>query len=155
MLNYSQEELCHMTFLDITAPGDLEESRANVQALWHGDIPSFQMEKKYLRKDGAVIDGSLSATLVYDVGRQPLFAVAMVNDITERVKIEKELANTKVLSAVGLRANSPFRWRWSVHPAASSGSINPACFESLGAEAEPSPVGHSMRHIQPNKVAGL
>jgi len=71
MLNYSQEELCHMTFLDITLPGDLEKSRANTQALWNGDIPSFQMEKKYLRKDGTVIDAFLSATLVYDVGRQP------------------------------------------------------------------------------------
>jgi len=65
----------------------------------------------------------------------------MVNDITERLKIERELADTKVLLQSALGANA----RSMVLISAPGGIvrvINSACFESLGAEAEPSPTGH-------------
>jgi PAS domain S-box-containing protein len=128
----------------------LDKSRANTQALWDGDIPSFQMEKKYLRKDGTVIDAFLSATLVYDVGRQPLFAVAMVNDITERLKIERELANTKVLLQSAIE-QTPVPMALASAPGGIVRIVNPACFECLGAEPEPSPVGQLIGTVSPIK----
>ena len=52
IVGYTEDELRALTFQDITHPDDLEADLAQAERLFSGEIPSYQMEKRYLRKDG-------------------------------------------------------------------------------------------------------
>jgi signal transduction histidine kinase len=53
------------------------------------------MQKRYIRKDGLVIWAELTASLIRDAQGAPLFAVSMVEDITDRKQMEAELAEVQ------------------------------------------------------------
>jgi PAS domain S-box-containing protein len=78
-----------LTIEDITHPDDWEETRARLQALTRGDIDSYDIEKRYRRRDGATIIGRARAGLVRDASGKPLMVVGEVEDITRRERTEK------------------------------------------------------------------
>src|SRR5579862_4189943 len=55
MFGYSPAEVTKLTMADLTHPDDLEESYAQRRALLTGAVPFFQMEKRYLHKEGHVL----------------------------------------------------------------------------------------------------
>ena len=83
IVGYSEEELLARTFQDITHPDDLDSDLAYIRQLLAGEIPSYQMEKRYLRKQGQVVWALLSVSLVRDRAGQPLYFVSQIQDITE------------------------------------------------------------------------
>jgi len=89
ILGYSAEELTHLSIEDITHPDDREETTSRFQALVQGDIDSYELEKRYIRRDGATIIGRARAGLVRDVNGIPLMLVGEVEDITQRERTEK------------------------------------------------------------------
>jgi PAS domain S-box-containing protein len=89
ILGYTADELTRLTIEGITHPDDWEETRARFQALTRGDIDSYDIEKRYLRRDGATIIGRVRAGLVRDASGKPLMVVGEVEDITRRERTEK------------------------------------------------------------------
>jgi PAS domain S-box-containing protein len=89
ILGYSAEELTHLSVEDITHPDDWKETRTRFQALVSGDIDSYELEKRYLRRDGVIITGRARAGLVRDAQGKPLMVVGEVEDITQRERTEK------------------------------------------------------------------
>jgi PAS domain S-box-containing protein len=89
MLGYTAAELSARTFLDITAPEDAELSRVNFEAVMSGAQDLFQVEKRYRRKDDTVIWGRLTLTPVRDEAGGTLFAIAMIEDVTQRKEAEE------------------------------------------------------------------
>ncbi len=89
ILGYSAAELIHLSVEDITHPDDWKETRTRFQALVSGDIDSYELEKRYLRRDGSVITGRARAGLVRDAQGKPLMVVGEVEDITQRERTEK------------------------------------------------------------------
>ncbi|MGI9321856.1 MAG: PAS domain S-box protein [Thiogranum sp.] len=88
VLGYSPDELTGMTVKDITHPDDWEETMNNFQQLIEGDIKSYEMKKRYIRRDGAVITGRARAGLVRDAHNEPLMVVGEIADITQRERAE-------------------------------------------------------------------
>jgi PAS domain S-box-containing protein len=84
MLGYSERELLNLTFLDITYPGDLEHNIASWLDFTRGGSNQYTVEKRYVRKDGSIIWGEITATVLRDAVGQPLRTVSMIQDITER-----------------------------------------------------------------------
>jgi PAS domain S-box-containing protein len=84
MLGYSTNELTNMTFFEITYPGDLEHNTASWLDFTRGRSTHYKVEKRYVRKDGSIIWGEITATMVRDAAGQPLRTVSMIQDITER-----------------------------------------------------------------------
>ena len=80
-----------MVFTDITHPDDVRVDRALFVALVAGARDSYQKEKRYLHKDGRVVWCNLTASLVRDARGTPQFTVGMIDDITERKRIEADL----------------------------------------------------------------
>lgn len=81
---YSEQELGKLTIKDITHPEDLPSSIANADALRRGDFDRYQIDKRYIRKDGTTIWVRITPQIVRDVGDRPLYSLGMAEDITER-----------------------------------------------------------------------
>jgi PAS domain S-box-containing protein len=91
MLGYRRDELLAMTFMDVTHPDDRRRNVEIHQELAAGGRDHYELEKRYLRRDGATIWGRLNVSLVRDAEGRPDYAVGMVEDVTERKRAEEAL----------------------------------------------------------------
>jgi PAS domain S-box-containing protein len=91
MTGYRRDELLAKTFQDITHPADLDADLDQVRRILAGEIASYDMEKRYIRADGALIWVLLSVSLVRDEIGSPLYFISQIQDITARRRIEGEL----------------------------------------------------------------
>jgi PAS domain S-box-containing protein/diguanylate cyclase (GGDEF)-like protein len=86
LLGYSEEELVQMTFADVTHPDDIANSLERKRRQLEGDGDELRIEKRYVRRDGEVVWASVSSTLVRDGSGRPLYSVAVIEDISERIR---------------------------------------------------------------------
>ncbi len=91
MVGYTVDELTQKSFQDITHPDDRQAREALLAEMLAGQRDSYQREQRFLHKDGAVIWGMVSVALVRDDDGQPLYLVALSQDLTERKRAESEL----------------------------------------------------------------
>ena len=91
MLGYSAAELAGMRFTEYTYPADVQANWDIFEELVEGKRHQYQLDKRFCRKDGTVIWGHLSVSLVRNQHGLPLYAVGMVEDITERKQAEEAL----------------------------------------------------------------
>jgi PAS domain S-box-containing protein len=87
MLGFSDEELCAKHCVQFSPPEDAEKDWAFFQQLRAGAIDHYQLEKRYFRRDGSLVWGSLSISLLKS-SPSPL-VLAMVEDITDKKKAEE------------------------------------------------------------------
>jgi two-component system, sensor histidine kinase and response regulator len=80
-IGYSAEELAALHFPALTHPEDLPATLASVQQVLDGLAPFSLLEKRYLRKDGEVVWGRASSSLVRDTQGRPLYFISAVEDI--------------------------------------------------------------------------
>ena len=93
IVGYSREELLQKTFQDITHPDDLESDMANVRRILAGEINTYSMEKRYVRKDGSIVWIYLTVSVVRrTTGDLPEYFISVIEDITERKRAEEENA---------------------------------------------------------------
>jgi PAS domain S-box-containing protein len=95
MMGYTEDELRGMTFLDITHPERVEEDREASRRMLAGEVPFLRTEKRYVRRTGEVFWGSVTATAVRDEAGEVLYALAMVEDIDQRKRAERELRESE------------------------------------------------------------
>lgn len=86
---YSEEELLKTNFQAITHPEDLDKDLQYLGQILKGEINSYHMEKRYFRKDGATIWVNLSVSLARNIDNSPKHFIAQIQDITERLEIER------------------------------------------------------------------
>lgn len=103
MLGYTDEEINRLGIRGITHPDDFAADYQLFQELMNGKRPSYQLEKRYLRKDGQIMWCNLTVTAI--AGPQPTY-VAMVEDITERRRAadERRLLEAKVQTTQRLQS---------------------------------------------------
>ncbi|MDT8782139.1 MAG: PAS domain S-box protein [Candidatus Bathyarchaeota archaeon] len=86
ILGYSESELRKMDFKDITHPDYLADSIIAVDNLNAGKVPFFSLEKKYIRKDGTIIDGKVNVSQIRDEKGKPRLYVISLEDVTSLKK---------------------------------------------------------------------
>ncbi len=91
MLGYTREELHGMVFTAVTHPDDVLADWELFESLVAGQRDAYQMEKRYLHKDGHIVWGNLTVSLVRDAHGVPQFTIGMVEDVTARKGIEASL----------------------------------------------------------------
>ncbi len=91
MLGYSEAELIGRSFRDITHPDDPWVDEILAARLFNHEIPFYQTEKRYLKKNGEIVWADVSALVIHDGRGKPLYGLAMIEDITERRRTEVEL----------------------------------------------------------------
>ncbi len=73
-----------------------------------GELPSYSLEKRYLRKDGSLIWIDLSVSLQRDAAGQPAYAIAILQDISERKRLEEETRLARETAEAANRAKDEF-----------------------------------------------
>jgi diguanylate cyclase (GGDEF)-like protein/PAS domain S-box-containing protein len=96
MLGYQPHELRGMNVTDITHAEDREASRRQLSGLVEGDAPGYQIEKRYVHKDGHALWVSISVSVVRDADGEPAYTIGQIEDITERKATAERLAHAAI-----------------------------------------------------------
>ena len=90
MSGYSEEELVGRHVRDLAHPEDRELSGPFVEKLLGGEIPSFSVEKRYIRKDGQPFFAHAMTAAARGPEGEIAFGLGVVQDITDRKRAEQE-----------------------------------------------------------------
>jgi PAS domain S-box-containing protein len=90
ILGYTREELLQLNFVDITYPTDIDYDLTYLRRLIAGEINVYSIEKRNVRKDGAIIWANITASLVRQQGK-PKYFIRVIEDITKRKRTEDAL----------------------------------------------------------------
>jgi PAS domain S-box-containing protein len=86
---YEERDLIGKNYRSITHPEDLARTRCRTEELLAGEVPSFVLEKRYVRKDGRSVWVRNGMSLLGD--SEPPRIITLVEDITERKQAEESL----------------------------------------------------------------
>jgi PAS domain S-box-containing protein len=92
---YPRERLVQLTFQDITYPDDLEPDMAFVHQMIAGAIPTYSMEKRYIRGDGALVWINLTVALSRFPSGEPAYFISVIEDIDRRKQAEAALRESE------------------------------------------------------------
>ncbi|NMD03383.1 MAG: PAS domain-containing sensor histidine kinase, partial [Bacteroidales bacterium] len=95
LLGYSEEELLGMTYKDFTHPDDIQKDELAILQLVSQELPIHHTEKRYLKKDGTLIWGSTTVSIIRNNNGEIQFFLVMVEDITSKVIAATELLAAK------------------------------------------------------------
>lgn len=91
MVGRTEEELRSATFLSITHPEDLQLHDEKAEELQTGKIKFYSLEKRYLRKDGAIVWVNITVSPLSKPGEKPGSTMIVVEDISARKLVEEEI----------------------------------------------------------------
>jgi PAS domain S-box-containing protein len=96
IVGHPREELLGKTFQEITHPDDLDTDLVQAGQLLVGEIETYSMEKRYIRKDGSVVWTNLTGSLVKDARGEPSYFIAVLEDISERKRAEEAVREIRM-----------------------------------------------------------
>ena len=91
MLGYSLEELKQLTWEDLTHPDDLQVDVSKFNQILAGEIDTYFLEKRFIRKDGTTLYALLSVACVRSENAKVETVFAVLQDISERKRAEEQL----------------------------------------------------------------
>lgn len=94
-LGYTTDELMQLSSEEITHPDDRDQVRLLRDEARKRRATSYAIDKRYLRRDGATIWGRVSSNWFYDDDGKPVYALAVIQDITDRKRIEAALRESE------------------------------------------------------------
>jgi len=96
MLGFSEEEMCSKHCVQFSPPEDATKDWALFEQLRAGSIDRYHLEKRFFRKDGTLIWGRLSISLLDGRVNPSTLVVAIVEDITEKKAAEEKLQRSEL-----------------------------------------------------------
>ena len=91
MLGYTGEELARMTWEELTHPADLKRNVKWFDKMLRGEIDSYALEKRFIRKDGFALYTALSVGCVRKYDGTVDYLLVMVQDISQGKEAEEEI----------------------------------------------------------------
>jgi PAS domain S-box-containing protein len=94
LIGYEEDELKSLTIRSFTHPDHISNDEISLLKLIAGEIPVYHTEKRYFRRDGSIIWGSTTVSIVRNNNEEVQFFLVMIDDITSRKKAAVELDNS-------------------------------------------------------------
>ncbi|MGE5683269.1 MAG: PAS domain S-box protein [Bacillota bacterium] len=94
ILGYSYDEMLHKTFQEMTYPEDLPLDVKLMNEVLEGKRQNYTIEKRYIKKDQSLVWTNLTVSLVRDVYSRPKYFISVIEDISERKRVETLLKET-------------------------------------------------------------
>ncbi len=91
IVGYDCAELLQITFQDVTHPDDLATDLGLLRRLIDGEIQTYSLEKRYIRKDGQLVWINLTVALQRDDNGVPQYCISVVEDVSQRKQAEDAL----------------------------------------------------------------
>ena len=114
IVGYGREELLSLAFQDIAHPDDRETGLDRARRLLAGEIQTYALEKRYLRKSGGPAWVNLTVALVRKPDDAPDYLVAAVEDIGPRKRVEAALKQSEAALKEAQRLAGIGNWKWDV-----------------------------------------
>ncbi len=108
ILGYTEEELLARTVEDVTFPEDVPRETAIVAKILAGHKDQYNIEKRFVRKDGELVWAYLSSNVVRNEAGEARFAIGVMADITDRVEAMAALKEARRAAEAASRAKSDF-----------------------------------------------
>ncbi len=94
MVGYEEAELLELDYASITHPEDLASNQATFNSFIQSGEDNYQIEKRYIHKNGSIVWVILTVSLVRDAAGNPLHLVTQMTDITAEKAAQQELEAT-------------------------------------------------------------
>lgn len=91
IFGYTEEEMLARTLHEVSHPDDVELGAGFIREALSGARDSWEMQKRYLRKDGAVIWGQVSGAILRSADGRPYRVLGVMHDITESRRAHEAL----------------------------------------------------------------
>ncbi|MEO8121750.1 MAG: PAS domain S-box protein, partial [Rhodoferax sp.] len=114
IVGYPRDELSSKTFQNITHPDDLDADLNCMRQMLAGEIASYSLEKRYIRKDGAIAWINLCVALVRRPDGNPDYFISVVEDIQRRKAAEAALQASKAALQEAQRLAGLGSWSWNL-----------------------------------------
>jgi PAS domain S-box-containing protein len=114
MVGYSKQEMRSMDWGKLTHPDDLAANQALLEQALRGEIDSYQMEKRYIHKDGHIVYVHLAVNCVRNAQGKVEYFIGMVLDISERKQAEEALRHSQAMLVKTEALSHIGSWEWQV-----------------------------------------
>ena len=115
LLGYSEAELLNLSScMTISVSEDWQLERPYAEAMMKGETNFYQIEKRYIKKDGTIIIGSLTTTTIRDQDGNITNLIGMVQDISDRKQAEKQLLKSDAHLKVAQRISKLGSWEFDL-----------------------------------------
>jgi PAS domain S-box-containing protein len=156
MLGRTPEELIGVPFVDLTHPDDRAENWDAFERLVRGEIPSFDLEKRLLHRDGRAVWVLMSVNLVGGGSSgAPARTAAVIMDIGRRKLAEEACAASEQRLRRALRATRLGLWEWDLATDELHYSAEFAAIAGQGAREGSEPVANVRRRIHPEDAEAI
>ncbi len=114
LVGYSEAELLARTVLDITHPDDRDRSRELGDRQAAGELVAFDVEKRYIHKDGHVVWARTTVNVIPDGSGRPWRQTSVIQNITARKQAEQELQASKDRLQLAFDATQLGWWQYDL-----------------------------------------
>ena len=115
LLGYSEAELLNLSScMTISVSEDWQLERPYAEAMMKGETNFYQIEKRYIKKDGTIIIGSLTTTTIRDQDGNITNLIGMVQDISDRKQAEKQLLKSDAHLKMAQRISKLGSWEFDL-----------------------------------------
>lgn len=108
LFGYEIGEMDHLSMVDLTYAADIEVTATNLRDLADGDSPGYELDKRYVCKDGSVFWGHVTTSVLLDAAERPWGLLGTIDDISARVVAQAALEESESrFRALVQNANDP------------------------------------------------
>ncbi|MBD3187652.1 PAS domain S-box protein, partial [Candidatus Bathyarchaeota archaeon] len=134
ILGYSEEEIQTLTFIDISHPDDRLNSVQLFEEVLSGEREGYEIEKRYMHKDGHVIWVQVTVSAVHERDGSIKYLIVVMEDVTARRKVRQSLIESEARYRSLIEDQSEFIVRWK--PDGTRTFVNASVCRYLGKSRE-------------------